>query len=76
MATSPETAEAPTTEVTPWVLVVLKDHGARHSAREAWELAGFAVEFASDATDALECLKVMTPSIVVIDGRMYRPGPR
>ena len=45
-------------------------------ARNAWEDAGFAVEIVSSAKDALECLRVMTPSAVVVGDRVYRPLPR
>lgn len=71
---SPE-AEASPIEVTPWVLLVVDDERKRLSLLQAWENAGFAVEVASDAREALECLKVMTPSIVVVEDRLYRPRP-
>src|SRR5438105_3824745 len=48
----------------------------RRIARTAWEAAGFAVEVATSALDALECLMVMTPSLVVVDEWVYRPTQR
>ena len=69
-------AEASSIEVTPWVLLVVDDERKRLSLLRAWEDAGFAVEVASDAREALECLKVITPSVVVVEDRLYRPRPR
>jgi ActR/RegA family two-component response regulator len=68
--------EAPAAEVTPWVLLLVSDERRRRSLLRAWENAGFAVEVASDPKDALECLKVMTPALVVVEDRSYRPRPR
>lgn len=67
---------APAVEVTPWVLVFMKDPGERQSAVQVWESAGFAVEIASTVEDVLECLAVMTPLLIVTDDRLYRPAPR
>jgi len=41
-----------------------------------WEAAGFAVEVASSIEDAMVCLAVMTPALIVVDDRLYRPNPR
>jgi ActR/RegA family two-component response regulator len=76
MLTLSPDAEAPPIEVTPWVLLVVDDQRKRLSLLKAWENAGFGVEVASDAREALECLKVMTPSLVVVEDRLYRPRPR
>ena len=50
--------------------------GERQSAAQVWESAGFAVEIASTVEDVLECLAVITPSLIVTDTRLYRPAPR
>jgi len=71
-----DAVEEPTVGVTPWVLVVVSDERKRRIARSAWEAAGFAVEVATSALDALECLMVMTPSLVVVDEWVYRPTQR
>jgi len=71
-----DAVEEPAVGVTPWILLVVSDERKRHIARSAWERAGFAVEVATSALDALECLKVMTPSLVVVDDWLYRPAPR
>jgi DNA-binding response OmpR family regulator len=63
-------------DVVPWVLLVVTEQGARDAARKAWEKAGFGVELAFDVEDALDCLSVMTPSLVVVDDRVYRPAGR
>lgn len=72
----PESVDPPPAGSSRWVLVVMADEMKRRSVRKAWESAGFAVEVASSATDALECLKVMTPSLVVIEDRLFRREPR
>lgn len=66
----------PGPEVLPWVLIVMSDALERQKARKVWEEAGFAVEMALNVDDALECLAVMTPSLVVLDDRLYRPDGR
>lgn len=63
-------------EMLPWVLIVMSDALERQKARKVWEEAGFAVEMALNVDDALECLQVMTPSLVVLDDRLYRPDGR
>ena len=62
--------------VTPWVLVVSSDEAKARSTRIMWEAAGFAVEVAATAEDARACLAVMTPALIVVDDRLYRPTPR
>ncbi|HET9781571.1 MAG TPA: hypothetical protein VFR33_07305 [Candidatus Dormibacteraeota bacterium] len=76
MLIAPEAEEAPPVGLTPWVLLLIDDEQERTTIRDAWEEAGFAVEVATSARDALDCLKVMTPSLVVIEDRLYRPLPR
>ncbi len=76
ISVTPDAVEEPLAGITPWVLLLVTDAEKRRTARKAWEAAGFAVEVVASAKDALECLKVMTPSLVVVDDRMYRPAPR
>jgi len=76
IAITPDAVAKPAVGVTPWILLVVSDERQRRIARSAWEEAGFAVEVAASALDALECLKVMTPSLVVVDDWLYRPTPR
>jgi ActR/RegA family two-component response regulator len=71
-----EAADAPAGGVTPWVLLVVDDEAEQTRSCREWEEAGFAVEVAASAREALACLKVMTPALVVIEGRLYRPVPR
>ena len=70
------TVDAPDPDVTAWVLIVLTDPLERQRAQKVWEEAGFAVQMALNVDDALECLAVMTPSLVVLDDRLYRPDGR
>ncbi len=71
MATGDEKQEAPT----PWVLLVVTDHRKLPAAARAWEEAGFGVEIASSVQNALECLLVITPALIVVDGKLYWPPP-
>lgn len=74
---STEVAEEPAAAlVVPWVLLVVTDVRRRRAVRRLWEEAGFGVEVAASVEDALECLSVMTPSLVVVDDRLYRPAGR
>jgi DNA-binding response OmpR family regulator len=75
MAITPEAVDPPAVGVTPWVLVLIDDDQRRAAVRLVCEEAGFAVEIAASAQDALDCLKVMTPSLVVIEDRLYKPVP-
>lgn len=75
VAASPQDRPADA-DIVPWVLLVVSDQLAREAARKAWEEAGFGVELALDVEDALDCLSVMTPSLVVVDDRLYRPAGR
>lgn len=70
---TPDAEEAPAIGVTPWVLLFVNDQSLQRSLCLEWENAGFGVEIASNATEALACLKVMTPILVVIENRLYRP---
>jgi ActR/RegA family two-component response regulator len=76
ISVTPDAVEEPLVGSTPWVLLLVTDEEKRHRAHKAWETAGFAVEIVASAKDTLECLKVMTPSLVVVDDRLYRPAPR
>ena len=60
----------------PWVLLVFEDADQRQAAQEEWESAGFNVEVASSDVDAAGFLAVMTPSLIVVDGAVYRPDRR
>jgi len=60
----------------PWVLLVFQDADRRQAAQEEWETAGFNVEVASSDEDAAGFLAVMTPSLIVVDGAVYRPDRR
>lgn len=70
------TLEEAANAVTPWVLVVSADEAKARSTRIMWEAAGFAVEVAANAEDARACLAVMTPALIMVDDRLYRPAPR
>jgi len=70
---SPAALDETAVEVTPWVLLILTDEQER-TARKVWEEAGFGVESAASVDEALECLAVMTPALVVADEMMYRRG--
>jgi ActR/RegA family two-component response regulator len=76
LSLTPEAEEVPAGSVTPWVLLVVADQCRRRMVRQQWESAGFAVELAASAQEALDCLRVMTPALVVIEDRLYRPAPR
>lgn len=73
---TPEAEEAPAAGVTPWVLLLVQDEGRRRTLRRQWEDAGFGVEIAWNAGEALACLKVMTPALVMIEDRVYTPVGR
>jgi hypothetical protein len=61
-------------EATPWVLLVGRDWASREKARRMIEDAGCAVEVASTAEEALFCLAVMTPALVIIEEVGASPG--
>jgi hypothetical protein len=63
-------------EIPPWVLLVFKASGDRQAAQAEWETAGFDVEVALSDADAAGFLAVMTPSLIVVDGAVYRPARR
>lgn len=69
----PKVVEGRSRDVVQWVLLVLSDPRERQFAQKVWEEAGFGVEMALNVDDALECLGVMTPSLVVLNDRLYRP---
>ena len=68
-----EVADEPAADLVPWVLLVVTDERERPAAQRVWEDAGFGVELASSVEDALDCLSVMTPSLVVVGDRLFRP---
>jgi ActR/RegA family two-component response regulator len=70
-ATGDEQEKAPT----PWVLLVETDEKKLLAAIRAWEEAGFGVEIATSVQNALECLAVMTPALIVVDGKLYWAPP-
>lgn len=76
VTTAPRALEHPEIAVTPWVLVVTGDEVKARSTRRMWEAAGFAVEVVSSIEDAMVCLAVMTPALLIVDDRLYRPTPR
>jgi len=53
-------------------LLVFQDTEQRQAAQQEWETAGFSVEVASSDEDAAGFLAVMTPSLIVVDGVVYR----
>jgi hypothetical protein len=61
-------------EATPWVLIVGRDWSGREKARRMLEDAGCAVEVASTAEEALFCLAVMTPALIIIEDLAASPG--
>ena len=65
VAVSPRTFEPP--DFTRWVLVVSDDADVQRRTRRALVRAGFAVEIAPDVPEALSCLEVITPALVVVD---------
>ncbi|HKW72513.1 MAG TPA: hypothetical protein VJQ08_06780 [Candidatus Dormibacteraeota bacterium] len=70
------TGDAEEKPPTPWVLLVVTDQNVLPATAKAWEEAGFGVEIASSVQNALECLAVMTPALIVVDGRLYWPPPQ
>jgi len=65
VAVSPRVMEQP--EFTPWVLVVTADADVQRRTCRVLVRAGFAVEAALDAADALACLAVIKPALLVVD---------
>src|SRR5438552_1801884 len=65
VATSPRTVEHP--EVTRWVLVVSGDADVQRRTCRILVRAGFAVDAAFDVPEALRCLGVISPALVVVD---------
>ncbi len=61
-------------EATPWVLLVGRDWFGREKARRTLEEAGCAVEIASTADEALFCLAVMTPALIIVEDLAASPG--
>ncbi len=76
VAFPPADAEGSTPQSTPWILLVLTDPQQRRQVRKWLEQAGYGVEVASGVEDALECLSVMKPAIIVLDDDLALPGTR
>ena len=57
------------------VLLLVNDDSKRRALLHAWRAAGFDVEAAATAREALEWLKGTTPALIVIEDRLYRPKP-
>src|SRR3954463_16187136 len=72
VAVSPRTFEPP--GFTRWVLVVSGDADVQRRTCRAMVSAGFAVEVAPDVPEALSCLEVITPALVVVDGDLPGAG--
>ena len=72
VAVSPHTFEQP--DVTRWAVVVTGDAQVQRRTCRAMAHAGFAVEVAQDAAEALRCLEVITPALVVVDDDLPGAG--
>ena len=75
-AVSPADDEDVVYEVTPWVLLVGLDWAGRERLRRKLEHAGCAVEVATTADEALACMAVMTPALIIIEEVPASPGTR
>ena len=73
MAATSEALQPRSSPATPWVLLLVEDDGKRGALVHAWQAAGFEVEAAATAREALECLKWTSPTLIVIEDRLYRP---
>ena len=73
-AASESVDHEPAYEVTPWVLLVGLDWSGREKLRRRLEAAGCAVEVASTADEAILCLSVITPALIVIEQVPASPG--
>ena len=72
----PAVDDEPVYEVTPWVLLVGLDWAGRETVRRRLEAAGCAVEVASTADEAMLCMAVMTPALIIIEEISASPGAR
>lgn len=61
-------------DITRWVLVVGGDAQAQRRTCRALSLAGFAIVVALDAAEALRCLGVIRPTLLVVDGELPGAG--
>jgi ActR/RegA family two-component response regulator len=61
-------------DVTRWVLVVASDGQAQRRACRALALAGFAIEVTLDAAEAIRCLDVIRPALLVVDDDLPGAG--
>ena len=62
------------TDFTRWVLAVTDDALVQRRTRRALMRAGFAVEVALDAPEALRCLDVIKPALLVVDDDLPGAG--
>ncbi len=74
VAFSPTDGEGSMPQSTPWVLLVLTGARKRRHVRKWLEQAGCGVEVVSGVEDALECLNVMKPTMIVLDDDLALPG--
>ena len=74
VAFSPTDGEGSMPQSTPWVLLVLTGARKRRQVRKWLEQAGCGVEVVSGVEDALECLNVMKPAMIVLDDDLALPG--
>jgi hypothetical protein len=70
----PDLEEIAIYEVTPWVLLVGRDWWGLQTLRRHLESSACAVEVASTAEEALFCLAVMTPALMIIEQAPASPG--
>ena len=61
-------------DVTRWVLVVGGDAHVQRRTCRALALAGFALEVTGDATEALSCLPLIRPWLLVVDDDLPGAG--
>jgi DNA-binding response OmpR family regulator len=50
-----------------WVLIVDPDRRKQRLARIVLERAGFGVAVVSNVAEAIDCLAIMTPALIVVD---------
>lgn len=56
--------------MTSWVLVVAEDEGRQSIVRAELEDVGFEVDSVASVEAALDWLRVIRPSLIVVDGRL------
>ncbi len=72
VAVSPRTFEHP--DVMRWVLVVRGDADVQRRTSRALVRAGFAVEVVLNAAEAVACLTVIKPALLVVDDDLPGAG--